>query len=212
MAWTTFVNSTTADADEVNDNFYHIRQGNLLPMGNASMEYTTSAYDLGSSTYTWDTLHVDTGIIDNLYMENHIYMNTSTAQIKVGSDNIAGFIEDTTSALYVTRKLAILLTGATIGSVAHGIANAMTNRNIISINPISTIAPNNPYHSSPAASNDCRFAGIQNITFSIGTAGFTAAAHVIHGISYDDTNIYVQRSGYYLNTGASFYLYVSYTK
>jgi len=213
MAWTTFVNSTTADASEVNDNFYHTRQGDLLPMGNASMQYTSGGYDLGSSTYTWANAHIDTGIVDNLYMEEHIYMNTTTAQMKVGSDNIAGFMENTTSAIYVKLRAIIMSSGETYGSTAHAVTNAMTNRSIIAINPVSFTSPRNPYDPTDTittAEHECRFVGNNDVALwdTINTAG----AHALVGLSYDDTKIYAQRASNYTGTVTTFFLYVSYTK
>ena len=211
MPWTTFVNSTTADASEVNDNFYHTRQGDLLPMGNASMQYTSGGYDLGSSAYTWANAHIGTGIFDNLQMKEHIYMITTTAQIKVGSDNIAGFIEETTSAIYIKRRTIVFASGETLGSTPHAIPNAMTNRNIIDISIVSRKSPNNPYNSLAAigVAQECRFVGLQPT--SITAIALTAGAHLIKGISFDDTKIYMQR-GNYIYTATTIYLYVSYTK
>lgn len=60
MSFTIFTAGTKINPDEVTDNFYHIGQGNFLPRGGASLEPTTSVYDLGSSVYKFDTVHVET--------------------------------------------------------------------------------------------------------------------------------------------------------
>ena len=59
-------NSLTADATDVNDNFYWIGQGSRLPMGGNSLTSTDATYDLGSSIATWNNLHCE-----------NIYINAS---------------------------------------------------------------------------------------------------------------------------------------
>lgn len=56
MAFTILVNSTPADASDVNADFYHVAQGSRLPMGGTSLEATTNVYDLGSSIASWNNL------------------------------------------------------------------------------------------------------------------------------------------------------------
>ncbi len=51
MAWTTFVNSTTADADEVNGNFDFL-EGTIVPFDSAGTS-TDNTFDLGSSSFRW---------------------------------------------------------------------------------------------------------------------------------------------------------------
>src|SRR3990167_2763300 len=73
MAWTTLANSTTADASEVNNNFYWVRQGTLAPLGGASLQYTDATFDLGgtpsgtSSTYRWRDAHLSRDIYNGRY-------------------------------------------------------------------------------------------------------------------------------------------------
>ncbi|MDY6888129.1 MAG: hypothetical protein SVV88_10915, partial [Pseudomonadota bacterium] len=66
MSLTTFVSSTLTDAIEINDNFKHVGQGNLLPMGGSGLDNTTSVYDLGSSTYKWNNLFVNNIYADDI--------------------------------------------------------------------------------------------------------------------------------------------------
>lgn len=60
MAFRILLNSTTADASDVNDNFFWGAQGSIIPMGNSSLEYTDSAYDIGSQVYRWNVLYCGT--------------------------------------------------------------------------------------------------------------------------------------------------------
>lgn len=55
--FTVFHNSTTAYADEVMDNFYHIFDGDRLPRSGDALAPTNNVYDIGSSTYKWNQLH-----------------------------------------------------------------------------------------------------------------------------------------------------------
>lgn len=60
MAFRIFYNSTTADSQDMNDNFYHIAQGSIMPRTGQSLTSTDSAYDIGSSSYKWDSAYIDT--------------------------------------------------------------------------------------------------------------------------------------------------------
>jgi hypothetical protein len=44
---------------EMNYNFYHVAQGSVLPRGGTSLVPTDSVYDIGSSTYPWDSVYVN---------------------------------------------------------------------------------------------------------------------------------------------------------
>jgi len=61
-----FVNSTTADASDTNDNYYHIGQSSRLPMGGSLLANTTGVYDLGSSSYKWEEFNVNSCTYDTL--------------------------------------------------------------------------------------------------------------------------------------------------
>lgn len=87
MAWTVLTNSTTADADEVMDNYYYIRQGDLMPLGGANMTSTDAAYDLGSSTYAWDNGHIET--LHNLTISTTRIVNAGTTDLQ-GNVSIGG--------------------------------------------------------------------------------------------------------------------------
>jgi hypothetical protein len=68
MAFHVLINSTTADASDVNENFYHIRQGSVLPVGGSSLSYTNSVYDLGSSSYKWKDFYANNIYTDDIYV------------------------------------------------------------------------------------------------------------------------------------------------
>lgn len=80
MSFHILLNSTTADASDVNDNFYHVAQGSRLPMGGNSLAYTNGAYDLGSASYKWN----------NLYCNNiNVTGNLANTWNKIYSDELA---------------------------------------------------------------------------------------------------------------------------
>jgi hypothetical protein len=63
MSFTPFVNSTTAYAEELNENWRHIAHGGIharLPRDGASLTAADATYDLGSSTATWKSLFCNT--------------------------------------------------------------------------------------------------------------------------------------------------------
>lgn len=59
MSFTIITNSTTISATELNNNFYHIGQGDLLPMGGVSLTAETGQHDLGSSGNKWRSIYVN---------------------------------------------------------------------------------------------------------------------------------------------------------
>lgn len=73
MAFRILKHSTTADASDVNDNFFWGGQGSILPMDGASLAYTTGAVDLGSSAYKWDTLYCGTVTADEIHSGGILY-------------------------------------------------------------------------------------------------------------------------------------------
>jgi hypothetical protein len=68
MPFTIFQHSTAAHASEVNDNFYHIGQGDVLPRDGNSLTVIDSTYDLGSSTFKWNNIYANkTYLYGNMY-------------------------------------------------------------------------------------------------------------------------------------------------
>lgn len=53
FSFTILANSTTANANDVMNNFYHVRRGDLLPLGGTSMAPTTGALDVGNASFSW---------------------------------------------------------------------------------------------------------------------------------------------------------------
>lgn len=59
MSFAIITNSTTISATELNNNFYHIGQGDLLPMGGVSLTAETGQHNLGSSGNQWRSIYVN---------------------------------------------------------------------------------------------------------------------------------------------------------
>jgi len=108
--------STTADAADANDNFYHIAQSSRLPMGGSTLEYTDGAYNLGSASYTWNNLYSSSIGSDKITGSNKIFSiitttalvaNTTTIDINVNGDTytdfkMIGFVRcDTTTSIRI---------------------------------------------------------------------------------------------------------------
>ena len=81
-------NSTTADAADMNDNFYHIGQGSIMPMVGNYLYSTDSSCNLGSATYKWNN-----GFIDNLDCGT---LNYST----ITTDKTWGLLYEIDSSVY----------------------------------------------------------------------------------------------------------------
>jgi hypothetical protein len=122
MTFHILINSTTADAADENDNFYHIGQGSRLPLGGVSLTATDSVFNLGSDTYKWANIYADNAQIDNLeigtatsannslwFLEAETTLNSQTTRIEFTGLNgdtaleymiIARFTGTGTSARY----------------------------------------------------------------------------------------------------------------
>lgn len=59
MTWVTLVDGTTADADELMSNLYHVGMDDLLPRGGSAFNATSSTYDIGSSAYRWNRAYIN---------------------------------------------------------------------------------------------------------------------------------------------------------
>jgi len=114
MAWTTLVNSTTIDAPSVNNNFYHVALGSILPLGGSGMEATTGVYDIGSSTYRWN----------NIYATNVNLSGSMTVSGNVTVNNLTVSGTLTVSGNQFWRVLAIAeITSATDTIEFTGLSN-----------------------------------------------------------------------------------------
>ena len=59
MAFTILENGVTISATVLNDNFYWIGQGDLLPMGGTTLTPETGQHNLGSSANKWRSVYVN---------------------------------------------------------------------------------------------------------------------------------------------------------
>jgi hypothetical protein len=78
MAFIQLIKNTTISASDVNSNFYHVAQGNLLPMGSINLTNTNSVYDLGSISYKYSELHVN-----NIHVPCIMDFNTYTVNMSI---------------------------------------------------------------------------------------------------------------------------------
>ena len=49
----------TADADDMNKNFYHVGRGDLIPRGGVNLIEKGDTYNLGSNSYRWSDLYAE---------------------------------------------------------------------------------------------------------------------------------------------------------
>ena len=109
MSFTVFQNNTTHDAIEVNDNFYHIAQGDFIPRTGVSLTAdVTGLIDLGSSSYKWDSLYANAivaGSVSGIGIWNLIttvILSASSSDI-----NITGLNGDTDGIYMIDRKSVV---------------------------------------------------------------------------------------------------------
>jgi len=134
MAFIELENSTTADATDINNNFYHVAQGDRLPMGGDLLISTDSVYDLGSSSATWnnvfcDTLNINSPVSVARYADSvrRGYYITNT------SNNIWNLIDETT--VYSNSASMVMvysLTGNYLNEIKIDLYAERTNTTIYS--------------------------------------------------------------------------------
>lgn len=96
MSFYIFTSGTTAYANEVMDNFYHVADGDRLPLGGQSLTSTDSAYDIGSSSTTWSNAFINTINCTNLEITGSV-TSTKTWNIMAYSE-----LDDTATAIEFT--------------------------------------------------------------------------------------------------------------
>jgi hypothetical protein len=83
MAFKVFTDGTTASADEVNDNFYALFQGDRLPMtitAGGTLTAASAAGNIGSATYPWNNLYCGNIYVNSLSVTTP-YMFSLKAQV-----------------------------------------------------------------------------------------------------------------------------------
>lgn len=87
MAFTIFQHSTTANATEINANFYHVAQGDRLPRSGGSLTAADSTYNVGSSSYIWDEIYCIQPYVSNWSVTAEYYLSVeitaTTASIEI---------------------------------------------------------------------------------------------------------------------------------
>jgi len=88
-------NSTTADAADMNDDFYWVAQGSILPIGGDSFGNTTSS-NLGSSTHRWDDVYCNI-LNTNSFTPDISFKKITTAHVSADTSRvtISGFNGET---------------------------------------------------------------------------------------------------------------------
>lgn len=84
-----FAKGNLIDADEINSNFYHSYQGDLLPRGGTSLTPTTGVYNLGSDIYRWRDIYCNTiSTVNIIYDGNGGYIRLSETGLTSQSSSI----------------------------------------------------------------------------------------------------------------------------
>ena len=110
MTFRILANSTTADASDVNDNYYHIGQGSILPMGGSTLSEVDATYNLGSDTYKW--LRTSAHTIASNYFDSagrtwrfisRSTVNTATSRIDISGVSKANDKEYLFKFMFITE-------------------------------------------------------------------------------------------------------------
>lgn len=142
MTFRIFQNSTTVDASDSNDNFYHIAQGSISPMDGTLLGNTTGVLDLGSSSYRWNNIYVNSIVTSDLVTNDKTWetiyndtlnSNSSSWQISIGNTDLNlylfGFIEtETSTATYIELLINGVTAGVTDNSCYRYTGGALPDR------------------------------------------------------------------------------------
>lgn len=85
MSFTVMINGSTISSAALNGNFYHVAQGDFLPMGGTTMTPTTGVYNLGSLGNHWRRLYVNeiagntVTVSAPMTFTGLVYFNTTTS-------------------------------------------------------------------------------------------------------------------------------------
>lgn len=144
MSFRIIKNSTTADPNDVNNNFYHIMRGDFLPKGGDRLDYTDGVYDLGNTNYRWNDFHVNNVYASTTFSEEttwkliaDVYLSGTASTIQIsGLDG-----EDVDEYMFFGRVLSVQT-----NSALYIILNEATSSSYSyfhSICPLTTITSDN---------------------------------------------------------------------
>jgi len=128
MAFTHFTNGTLANADEVNNNFYYIAQGDRLPIATATMGYTDGAFNIGATATTWANLYADNIYCTNLNITGSVSSSSvrnilmSLSESAGTSFEFTGLQGDTEKEYYLYCGFKCAASGATLSINFNGIS------------------------------------------------------------------------------------------
>ena len=110
MSYTLFSKDYTISADEVRENFEWVRQGDLLPHGNANLELTDGVYDLGSDVYEWAEVHTNNIDITGEVNECWNLISDITLEETASSIEITGLNGDEDRIYWIKSKIIFAIT------------------------------------------------------------------------------------------------------
>jgi hypothetical protein len=145
MAFTKFQYETTISAVEMNDNFYHVAQGDLLPRGGDNLDTTSGAYDLGEDGNRWANIYGNTlqlyndfQYTDNLLSETTLSGTSATINVSINLEpntwytivlDLQGYETSTAMLYFNDDKTSVYGEQSFILSHASNTATASSIRN-----------------------------------------------------------------------------------
>ncbi len=129
MAFTIFQKYTLVDPDKVNDNFYHIGDGDLMPRGGLSLTVTNSVYDLGNADTKFSEIHINDAYITGELSESWNLVGREVLSATAATLSISGLDGENSEFFHI---IARAVTGSTSGqrlllSVGDTTSNILTS-------------------------------------------------------------------------------------
>ena len=200
--------STTADSADMNDNYYHVAQGAILPYtqtAKGSLSAVDSTYDLGNSTTTWKTLHTVDVEADSITSSIILWRKLSETAVLTTTSRIefSGLSGDD-DIQYKILLYAIGNTTTTINLYIDGDStSANYRRNEIAAEGATATAAESSAEARVLTVNSTNPVGFAKIIVE-GVSG-TLKTHMIHSISEATgttvTKININK-GFYFTTSA----------
>lgn len=191
MAFKKHRDGTPHDANIVNQNFYFVRRGSLLPYekttrGQLVRNYSGS-YDLGSSAYHWANIYVN----EMTFTADLILQ--SGASFYVDGTPVYGY-DAVTGTPYYCRQFTLTVSALATQTVAHSISSAVDN--IVALKAYITQG-----HSS-GSSYETQYSGYDRYRSGPG----------ISAIRADVSNLYIDPDGTLTSSYATIRAFIWYKK
>jgi len=140
MAFHTFISYTTITASDMNDNFQFVGGSHWLPRGGASLDATNGVYNLGSQSFYWDNVYVNSLSVSG-YSNTSCWNMISQVILSAAATSVefTGLIRDLYKVIFDLRQTSSG-SGANSGIYLYFNNDSASNYGYILVYATSTIA------------------------------------------------------------------------